>query len=70
MRVLTPPPDDTQPLRHIDPKQCPILARHWPRRPERAHRPALRIVTGRPSDLPEDPVDDPDERLTWNAYVA
>ena len=70
MRVLAPPPDDTQPLRNIDPEQCPILARHWPGLPERAHRPALRLVTGRPSNLPEDPGGEAVERLIWDAYVA
>ncbi len=62
----------TQPHAELTPKpteRFPILSRHWPEFPERAHRPALRIVGSQPSRV-DNIVDEAIERLSWNAYVA
>ena len=60
----------SQPHAELTPKpteRLPILSRHWPEFPKRAHRPALRLVSDRSSPSPDDVVDF--ERLAWVAHV-
>lgn len=61
-------PDDTELPPDFDRLKYPILARHvFGLVPE---RPALRLVSSQPQGPTDDPVNDPVERLTWDAYVA
>ena len=51
-------------------ERFPILSRHWPEFPERAHRPVLTLISDRFLPLIDDDVDETIEHLAWDAYVA
>ena len=70
--MFTIPDARTQARAELAPKpteRFPILSRHWPEFPKRAHRPALRLVSSQPSRV-DNIVDEAIERLSWNTYVA
>ena len=64
--TLNPTPDPNG----IDPERYPILSRHWPDPPERAHRAELRLISSQSLPPTDDVVAAIDiERLAWSAYT-
>ena len=50
-------------------RNFPILSRHWPEFPERAHRPELRLISDRSLPPIDGDVAIDIERLAWGTYA-